>query len=64
LTSPRLRLTHVFNILWIADDAQRGPGSVLALGWILTGAIYIVLLFTSSELHHLVPTSWSIFPHA
>jgi sulfoxide reductase catalytic subunit YedY len=36
----------------------------VALGWILTGVIYVVLLFTSSEWHRLVPTSWSIFPHA
>jgi sulfoxide reductase catalytic subunit YedY len=121
-----LRLTHVFNILWITlmmrsgiqilfslpklywkDDAIPGrewlkftrkqlpkdriwvsldeeepaprwlalPGERLlglgrhwhfavAMGWILTGAIYVVLLFTSSEWHRLIPTSWSIFPHA
>lgn len=33
-------------------------------GWLLTGLLYIVLLFTSGEWHRLIPTSWSIFPQA
>jgi methionine sulfoxide reductase catalytic subunit len=32
--------------------------------WILNGAIYYILLFTSNEWQRLVPTSWSIFPQA
>jgi methionine sulfoxide reductase catalytic subunit len=34
------------------------------LGWILTGAVYIGLLFVSDEWHRLIPTSLSIFPQA
>ncbi|HET7026754.1 MAG TPA: molybdopterin-dependent oxidoreductase [Candidatus Limnocylindrales bacterium] len=37
----------------------------LALGgWIVTGLLYVVLLFTSAEWQRLVPTSWDIFPRA
>ena len=32
--------------------------------WIVTGAVYIVLLFTSGYWQTLVPTSWEIFPGA
>jgi methionine sulfoxide reductase catalytic subunit len=32
--------------------------------WILNGAAYFILLFTSDEWQRLVPTSWSIFPDA
>jgi methionine sulfoxide reductase catalytic subunit len=32
--------------------------------WILNGAAYYILLFTSNEWQRLVPTSWSIFPQA
>ena len=55
---------------WLALPGQRllGLGRhwhfAVAVGWILTGVIYVALLFTSSEWHRLVPTSWSIFPHA
>lgn len=55
---------------WLALPGQRllGVGRhwhfAVALGWIVTGLIYVVLLFTSSEWHRLVPTSWSTFPHA
>ncbi len=33
-------------------------------GWILTGVVYVVLLFTSAQWQRLVPTSWDIFPQA
>ncbi len=33
-------------------------------GWILTGAVYLALLFMSAQWRRLVPTSWSIFPDA
>jgi DMSO/TMAO reductase YedYZ molybdopterin-dependent catalytic subunit/thiosulfate reductase cytochrome b subunit len=33
-------------------------------GWILTGVIYVILLFTSAQWQRLVPTSWDIFPRA
>jgi sulfoxide reductase catalytic subunit YedY len=32
--------------------------------WILNGLIYVVLLFASGEWSRLIPTSWSIIPHA
>jgi DMSO/TMAO reductase YedYZ molybdopterin-dependent catalytic subunit/thiosulfate reductase cytochrome b subunit len=32
--------------------------------WILTGAVYIILLFSLDEWRRLVPTSWSVFPDA
>jgi sulfoxide reductase catalytic subunit YedY len=32
--------------------------------WVLNGAAYYILLFTSDEWQRLVPTSWSIFPQA
>jgi methionine sulfoxide reductase catalytic subunit len=34
------------------------------LGWILTGAVYIGLLFITDEWHRLIPTSLGIFPEA
>lgn len=34
------------------------------IGWILTGAIYVALLFFTGEWHRYVPYSWSIFPQA
>lgn len=34
------------------------------VGWILTGLIYIVLLFTTPQWQRLVPTSWTIIPAA
>jgi DMSO/TMAO reductase YedYZ molybdopterin-dependent catalytic subunit/thiosulfate reductase cytochrome b subunit len=32
--------------------------------WILTGAVYIVMVFVSGYWHYLVPTSWSIVPES
>jgi sulfoxide reductase catalytic subunit YedY len=55
---------------WLALPGGRSLGVgrhchfAVALGWITTGVIYVVLLFTASEWQRLVPTSWSIFPHA
>jgi methionine sulfoxide reductase catalytic subunit len=34
------------------------------LGWLVTGLIYVVLLFVTPEWRRLVPTSWDIFPQA
>jgi DMSO/TMAO reductase YedYZ molybdopterin-dependent catalytic subunit/thiosulfate reductase cytochrome b subunit len=36
----------------------------VAAGWLLTGLVYVVLLFTSDEWPRLVPTSWSVLPQA
>ncbi len=33
-------------------------------GWIVTGLLYVVLLFASPQWRRLVPTSWDIFPQA
>ena len=33
-------------------------------GWLLAGAIYVFLLFTTPQWRRLVPTSWEIFPTA
>lgn len=33
-------------------------------GWILTGAVYVVLLFASPQWRRLVPTSWDVFGQA
>jgi DMSO/TMAO reductase YedYZ molybdopterin-dependent catalytic subunit/thiosulfate reductase cytochrome b subunit len=32
--------------------------------WILTGAVYLALVFATGYWHYLVPTSWSLFPDA
>ncbi len=32
--------------------------------WILTGLVYVALLFVDAQWRRLVPTSWSIFPNA
>ena len=32
--------------------------------WILTGAVYVAMVFATGYWHYLVPTSWSIFPEA
>jgi DMSO/TMAO reductase YedYZ molybdopterin-dependent catalytic subunit/thiosulfate reductase cytochrome b subunit len=37
---------------------------VSALFWVLNGAIYVVLLFTTSHWRRIVPTSWDVFPQA
>lgn len=34
------------------------------IGWVLTGLIYITLLFATPQWRRLVPTSWGIFPAA
>jgi DMSO/TMAO reductase YedYZ molybdopterin-dependent catalytic subunit/thiosulfate reductase cytochrome b subunit len=34
------------------------------LGWILTGVVYVVLLFVADEWRRLIPTSWSVVPAA
>lgn len=34
------------------------------MGWVATGAVYIVLLFATDEWRRLIPTSWSVFPGA
>ena len=34
------------------------------LGWILTGVVYVTLLFVTDEWRRLVPTSWGIVPKA
>ncbi|MGH9864402.1 MAG: cytochrome b/b6 domain-containing protein, partial [Candidatus Acidiferrales bacterium] len=33
-------------------------------GWLLTGILYIVMLFVTPEWHRLIPTSWQIVPGA
>ena len=33
-------------------------------GWIMTGAVYVVLLLATGEWRRIVPTSWSVFPGA
>jgi len=37
---------------------------VSAMFWVLNGAIYICLLFTTTHWRRIVPTSWRIFPDA
>src|SRR6185312_2771382 len=37
---------------------------VSALFWVLNGAAYLGLLFATPHWRRIVPTSWSIFPHA
>lgn len=32
--------------------------------WIVTGAVYVALVFATGYWHNLIPTSWSIFPDA
>jgi len=32
--------------------------------WILTGVVYVALLFIDDQWRHLIPTSWSVFPEA
>jgi methionine sulfoxide reductase catalytic subunit len=33
-------------------------------GWLLTGLVYVMMLFASPEWRRLIPTSWQIFPAA
>ena len=35
-----------------------------AMGWLLTGVLYLLVLFTSREWQRLIPTSWEVFPRA
>ena len=37
---------------------------ISVIGWILTGVIYVALLFLTGEWHRFVPYSWSIFREA
>ncbi|MEU7768677.1 molybdopterin-dependent oxidoreductase [Nocardia sp. NPDC049190] len=32
--------------------------------WVINGAIFYILLFTTGQWRHLVPTSWDVFPNA
>lgn len=32
--------------------------------WLLNGAVFVVLLFTTGQWMRVVPTSWEVFPHA
>lgn len=34
------------------------------IGWVLTGLVYVILLFATPQWHRLVPTSWDIFSAA
>lgn len=55
---------------WIALPGQQSLGlgrhwhffSVAA--WILTGLVYVILLFTLDEWRRLIPTTWAVFPDA
>ncbi len=55
---------------WLALPGHRNLGLgrqwhfAALIGWILTGLVYVILLFTADEWQRLVPTSWSIFPQA
>jgi sulfoxide reductase catalytic subunit YedY len=37
---------------------------ITVLGWILTGIIYVALLFITGQYHRYVPYSWEVFPRA
>lgn len=37
---------------------------VAVIGWVLLGASYWILLFTTGQWHRYIPYSWSIFPQA
>lgn len=55
---------------WIALPGHRQLGTgrhwhfASVVAWLLTGAVYVVLLFAAGEWRRLVPTSWSVFPNA
>ncbi len=34
------------------------------IGWLLNGIVFYVLIFATPQWHHLVPTSWDVFPNA
>lgn len=35
-----------------------------AIGWLLTGIVYVLMMFFSDQWDRLIPTSWSVFPDA
>src|SRR3954453_21562858 len=35
-----------------------------ALGWLVTGVLFVVLMFATPKCGRLVPTSWEVFPEA
>jgi sulfoxide reductase catalytic subunit YedY len=55
---------------WIALPGRKNIGigrhwhGVTTTLWLLTGGIYIVLLFATGEWTRLIPTSWDVFPRA
>ena len=55
---------------WLALPGGKGLGIgrhwhfVALMGWILTGLVYVVLLFLTDEWRRLVPTSLDVFPRA
>jgi methionine sulfoxide reductase catalytic subunit len=55
---------------WVALPGRRSLGLgrhwhfLGDLGWLLTGALYLVLLLATDEWRRLVPTSWRILPDA
>lgn len=55
---------------WLALPGRKNLGLgrhwhfFAVLGWVLTGLVYVVLLFVTSEWQRLIPTSWDIFPRA
>jgi methionine sulfoxide reductase catalytic subunit len=55
---------------WIALPGHKNLGLgrhwhfLADAGWVLTGLLYVVLLFVTPEWRRLVPTSWSIVPEA
>ena len=32
--------------------------------WLLNGALFYVVLFTTSQWHRVVPTTWGVFPNS
>ncbi|WP_369205627.1 molybdopterin-dependent oxidoreductase [Streptomyces sp. PU-14G] len=56
------------SIVSLPGHRQLGMGRhwhfVSVIGWILTGLVYVVLLFATGQWHRYMPTSWSIFPTA
>ena len=72
---PRDRLTtsldqEIEMPAWLALPGGRSLGigrhwHFLALmGWILTGLVYVVLLFATDQWRRLIPTTWQVFPGA
>src|SRR5918912_2873444 len=72
---PRDRLTTSLDQelempAWLALPGGRSLGIgrhwhfLAMLGWILTGLVYVVLLFATDQWRRLVPTTWHVFPGA